>query len=200
MRTVDAILPDVLPALPSVPLPRLERALIRAAQQLCRRARVWRVWTEPTLVQGPGEYDVDVPMHAQVEVLEAMTVNGRARQMLPWGFAPAAPEDAAGGHVVPGRVVFHVAEGGPLGQVRFRAVLLPVDGAPGLPDEVFDPYSALLALGVQAICMADRDRPWTDLQMAAALAQEFAAGVSQAATRAWRGYTDGTRRARIGWC
>lgn len=201
MRLAESIYPDLLPTLPGIPEPRVERALVRAAQELCRRARCWKEWTDPVRIRGTGEYDVEFPGYAQVEVVELMTVNGQQRDMLPYGLLPGAPEDARGANVVPGRLQFHVtgnyAEGS---EIRFRVVLVPADNSPGVPDAVYDQYSELLAIGVRSICMLDRDKPWTDLQMAAVNAQAFSAGISRATVKAWRGYTDGTRRAQVRWC
>ena len=198
--TFDDIAADVLPLLPLLPQPRAERALLRAAQELCRRARVWREWTEAAEVQGAGEHDVEVPAGAQVVVVEAMTLDGKPHAALPWTFAPSAPDEARGGLVVPGRLVFYAGEGVLQGaQVRFRVALAPAEDATSLPDDVFRPHAALLAEGVIGRCMADVGRPWSNADAGGHLAL-FDQGAASAGVRAWRGETDATPRARMGWC
>lgn len=198
--TFDDIAADVLPLLPGIPQPRAERALLRCAQQLCRTARIWREWTEAVQVQGDGEHDVELPTGAQVDVVEAMTVDGHIRPMLPWGFVPGAPDEVRGGAVVPGRLVFHVGAGVPKGaQVRFRVSLLPSEDAATLPDEVFRPHAMLLAEGVIGQCMADVGRPWSSGDAGAHMAM-FEHGASRAGVREWRSNTDITPRQRVQWC
>jgi len=201
MRTAVDLAADLLPALPGVPQPRLERALIRAAQELCRRTRCWMVWTDPVTVDGAGEYDVELPMHAQAHVVERMTVDGRPRPMLPFSFARRAPEDLPGAHVVPGRLTFQATDGIAQGaRIRFRVALSPTDDAPGVDEAVFDPNSSVLASGVCALLMADLGQPWTNPNLAQMYAAQFDGGLTRARLSAWRGATDGTPRARMTWC
>jgi len=201
MRTAADLAADLLPVLPSVPQPRLDRALIRTAQQLCRSSRCWTVWTDQVTVDCAGEYDVELPMHAQVLVVERMTVDGRSRPMLPFSFARRAPEDLQGAHVVPGRMTFQTTDGIAKGsEIRFRVVLAPTDNAPGVDEAVFDPHAGVLASGVCALLMADPGQPWSNPALAQVYAAQFDAGVARARLSAWRGVTDGTPRARMVWC
>jgi len=201
MRTAADIATDLLPVLPSVPQPRMDRALIRAAQQLCRSSRCWTVWTDAVKVDGAGEYDVKLPMHAQVVVVERMTVDGRARPMLPFSFSRRAPDDLQGAHVVPGRLTFQTTDGIAAGsEIRFRVVLEPTDKAPGVDDAVFDKNSGVLSAGVCALLMADPGQPWSNPQLAQVYAAQFDYGMARARLSAWRGVTDMTPRARQVWC
>jgi len=201
MRTADTIYQDLLPDLPGVPEPMVERALIRCAQELCRRARVWPVWTDPvTIKNGVTEYDMELPSGAQVIVIERATRNGAPMAMTPWTFIQAPPQQAHGARIVPGRISFQTNGLVDGDEVCFRAVLAPADNAPGVPDEVFDPYSDLLAAGIKSRLMLTPGQPFTNLELGAANAQAWSAGVSAACLRAWRGHTDGTRRSRVMWC
>ena len=126
-----------------------------------------------------------------------MSADGRPHAMLPWTFSAVAPDEARG--VVPGRLTFTVPAGFPAAQVRWRVALSPAEDAATLPDEVFKPWADVLAEGVIGRCMADVGRPWSSVDAGAHLAQ-FEIGCARAGVRAWRGFTDKTPRARVGWC
>ncbi|MDR0273864.1 MAG: hypothetical protein LBI48_00670 [Burkholderiaceae bacterium] len=201
MRTAFDLAADLLPVLPGVPQPRLERALLRAAQELCRTSRCWTVWTDPVTVAGSGEYDVELPPGAQVAVVERMTVDGRPRPMLPFSFTRRAPDDMPGAHVVPGRLTFQVTDGIHDGaQIRFRVALAPYDKAQGVDEAVFDPHSSVLAAGICALLLADPGQPWSNPGLAQVYAAQFSSGVARARLAAWRGMTDSAPRPRITWC
>lgn len=203
MRTADTIYQDLLPELPGVPEPMVERALLRCAQELCRRARVWTVWTDPVTIQdGTTEYDVELPeAGAQVHVIERATRNGRFMEMVPWTFLRAAPDEPrAGARLVPGRISFQTSGLVPGDQIRFRVVLTPTDTANGVPDDVFDQNSDLLVAGIKARLMLTPNQPFTNFDLGAANASAWSAGVATAGVRTWRGNTDGTKRDRVMWC
>lgn len=198
--TFDDIAPNVLPKLPGIGVPRLRHELLRAAQHVCRTARVWRIWTDATEVQAAGEYDYELPTDSQIEVVEALTVDGRYRTPTPWTLAPGAPEDLPLHKVVPGRLVFELSKDLPAPrQVRWRLSLAPTEKATSLPDDIFLPWAALLSDGVLARCMSDVGRPWSSGDAAAYL-KLFEEGCDMARKRTWHGYTDVVPRQRVQWC
>lgn len=203
MRSADDILPDVMPRLPGVPVPTVERELLRAAQEMCRRSRCWTVWSEPvTLAAGETEYEVDVPDGGQVELVVGMTMDGLPADVLPWQWANRAPEDQGGGDVVTtGSLVFRTGAAVRDGAVvRLKLVLVPGDNAAGIPDAVFDPYRDVLADGVIARCALIPKQAWTEPQLAAAHGAAFSAAVSRMALKEFQGRTNAMPRLEVGWC
>lgn len=201
MRTFDSILPDVLPRLPGVPEPTIERELLRAAQVICRRSRCWTVWTDPVQLQpGVTEYELDVPDGGQVVRVEAMTLDGRPAKVLPWQWLEHSETDLIGAEVVTaGRMAFFTGPNAS-GQVRFKAVLMPGENSPGLPDMVFDGNEAALVDGVIARCAAIAGQSFTAPDLAAVHGAAFDKAVSALALREFRGGTNGTPRQHVRWC
>ena len=198
--TYDDFLPDTLPLLPGIGMPRVERALLRAAQELCRTARIWRIWSDEVSVQKAGEYDYDLPSGAQIEVVEALTVNGAYRTPTPWTLAPGAPEDVPLHRIVAGKLAYTLPKAlGAAVKVRWRLSLSPAEGCSNFPDEIFAPWAALLAEGIVGRCQADVGRPWSSGDAAAHL-KAFADGCDAARKRTWHGYTDVTPRQQVVWC
>ena len=198
--TFDDIAPSLLPKLPGIGIPRLQHELLRAAQHVCRRARIWRIWTDVTEVQAAGEYDYELPSNSQVEVVEALTVDGRYRTPTPWTLAPGAPEDLPLHKVVPERLVFTLSKSldAPK-QVRWCLSLAPTEKTTDFPDDIFMPWASLLVDGVLAHCMSDVGRPWSSGDAAAYMAK-FEEGCNTARKRTWHGYTDVVPRQQVQWC
>jgi hypothetical protein len=202
MRSFDLILPDVLPRLPGVPEPTVERELLVAAQEMCRRSRCWSVWTEPvTIVQGVTEYELDVPDFGRVVMVTGATLDGRPTDVLPWQWMDRATQDHQSAEIIPnGKLQVFTSPTAKPGEMRLKVVLVPGDSAPGLADEVFDNYRSVLADGVIARCAMIPKQSWTDPALAAAHGAAFSAQISRMALREFQGHTNTMPRARVGWC
>lgn len=202
MRSVDLILPDVLPRLPGIPEPTVERELLGAAQEMCRRSRCWSIWTDPVeVVPGVTEYELDVPDGGQVEMVTSATFNGRPTDILPWEWMDRAAEDQGAGKVIPtGRLHFFTSPHIRPGVVRMKAVLVPGDNSVGIPDAVFDPYRQVLVDGTIARCAMLPKQAWSDPALAAAHGAAFSSQVSRMALRGFQGHTNTMPRMRVGWC
>lgn len=202
VRTAFDLLPDVLPRLPGIPVPTLERELLGAAQSLCERARCWVVWTDAvTLEDGVRDYEVDVPDFGRVEQVTGATKNGRPVDVMPWLWLDRDPSDLRGSEVVAsGHLSFSVAQPVAGDQIRLKVALVPGDDAPGIADAVFDTYRQILADGVVARCAMMPRQAWSDPGLAAAHGAAFGDGISRVALRQFQGRTNTMPRAVPRWC
>jgi len=77
MKTWAAFLKDVRPSAPGIPEPRLEHAVLRAAQDFCDRTRAWKVELDPTTTRaGAVEYDLELERNVELVRIESATLNG----------------------------------------------------------------------------------------------------------------------------
>ncbi len=202
MRTAINLLPDVMPSLPGVPIPAVERALLRTAQDMCRRSRCWTAWTDPvTTSSGGHEYDADAPPGAAVEMVTGCTINGRPAPILPWEWMETADDDHGGSDVVvTGRLHFFAPNVPDGSDVRFQMVLVPSERAYGIDDDLFDQYTDVLANGVIAKLAMTPNQSYSNPDLAMAHAAAFSAQVARMKLKQWRGYTNKQPRSRVTWC
>lgn len=202
MRTAEDLLADVMPTLPGVTMPALDLALLRAAQDMCRRTRCWSVWSDPvTIVDGVTDYEVDAPDGGTVEMVTGCTVDGAPADVLPWQWLDRSEADYQGMNVVPTGKLQFFSSGTRVGSaVRLKVVLVPGESSQGIPDAVFDTYKDVLANGVIARCAMQPGQPFTNLQTAAAYGAAFSSQISRMALQQYRGRTNAMPRATTRWC
>jgi len=152
MKTWAAFLKDVRPSAPGIPEPRLEHAVLRAAQDFCDRTRAWKVELDPTTTRaGAVEYDLELERNVELVRIESATLNG-----IP--FAVWRDGDLPRSRYVYTPDSKTLMFGEPM-EAGARLVLTctvkPGNAAAGIDDALFDRYVTLIALKAVSIATGD---------------------------------------------
>jgi hypothetical protein len=202
MRTWDVFFPDVLPDVLGCPEPTVERHLLRAAADFCRRSRCLRQDLDRILTRiGKATYDIRWPDGTEgVELIDA-SLDG-VRIELEVADATSMADRRAG---VRGRnrvlsqdlltVTLMPTPAVDSSELRLAAILTIAEGAEGVPDAVGDRYRVEIATGALASLLKINKAPWANSGLAMDKAKAFEAAIDDANSRAWKANTN--RRPRV---
>lgn len=175
MRDLSDLLNKVTPYAIGCPEPAMIEALRDAAQEWCRRTRMWREWDE---FQTTGEdvESVSVPPGAAIFEIEQAWFDGHP--LTPGRFSRVVmPRDAdAGGlpfYITTGRANEIMLRPRGRGMLRLSMFMMPGDDADGLPDDIVEQHGSELGKGALAKLLLLPNQPYTSPQMAMLFRQEF---------------------------
>lgn len=202
--------PDLLPHLPECPIPVIERALLRAAQDFMSTSRVWKIVLMPIAVP-IGTTTITVPMDNDkdlIRVEEAWLDGQKLNLVTPdeldgdynddWSLHTGTPIDLV--QFVPGIVALHpkplaVATTG----LKLKVSARPSESAVGITDEIAAKYRNALECGALAKLMMMPNKPWTNLELSAFHMQNFNMVTAKATVDAARGFNQGRIKSRPTW-
>lgn len=187
MRTWDAYLPDVEPWVLGLPIPAMERALLRAAQRFCEKTGAWHIDLDPVKTTAAGVLDFNIPREAEIVKVTEATVGGK-----PLGFGDSSvprlvtsdartfsiePQPAAGLLVV------------------VSAWLRPSLNATGIPNDLGDRYGQVFAHGaLESLLTIPGDT--ANAALAEHYGDLFKTAIAKAKTDAWRKFSSKRPRAK----
>lgn len=176
MRDLSDFLPKVMPFALNCPEPAAIEALRDAAQEWCRRTRMWREWDE---FQTTGEdiESVSVPPGAQIFEIEQAWFDGRPltpgrfdRTVSPWG------DREDGGYprcITTVRANEIMLRPRCVGMLRISMFMMPSEDGDTVPDELFDRHASEMGKGALAKLLLLPNQPYTNPKMAMLFRQEF---------------------------
>jgi hypothetical protein len=200
VRTWDRYLPDVLPEVIGCPNPTATRHLLRAAQRFCEETGCWRVDLDPVLTSPDMQFDI--PSGARIARLWDASVDGRPIDIDTQNGTRLADRKAGltgcDRLLTSDRVNFTILPTPADGlEVIVAVSLMPTDDAAGIPDEVGDEYSAVIAKGALSTLLAMNNVAWQNIGRAGDFAREFGNAIDTTAIRVARSYSSTRPRARV---
>jgi hypothetical protein len=190
--TLDDLLPRLLVDVPSCPDFTAKLALVDAAIAFCEKTNAWNEIQDPfTLIDGQDIYDIDVPTDAQVA--RVMSVWSATRPLIPKTMAQITALMPNWQSAV-GSAPLYFNSSTSSTQVRVfpkpmqalrapltpRVAYKPTLAATTLDDQLVNDYLQPLLIGAKSLLMLQRNKPWSDPQMAGLLAQGFAEAITEA--------------------
>ena len=166
-------LPDLLPQLPSCPVPLVEHELRRAAQEFFGRTRAWLVTLPPVPVQASAAEVAVTPPDATIEIVRINQAWYDNSLLSPATGDALADEFGSGWQARTGTPIRYVQETPgvlrlfPIPDVAtavglvVRAAVRPSDSSPGIADDLAATYKSPLTSGAKARLMMYADKPWS---------------------------------------
>lgn len=206
MKTWDAWFPFVMVHAPTAPDPLVRQALCQAAREFFRRTYAWVEWLESETASDGNQamqHDFDLPMHAELLRIEKATSNGNPIAVSAFRQAEADPDLHATtdrGVASRDQASFQVFGGVGVGElVQIQASLIPVIGAPGVPDHLGARYHEALAEGAKSILLMVKGE-FFDPDKAALSSAMFERAIGAAGVDSYLGHTKSVPRANPKWC
>lgn len=168
--------------------------LRRAAQELCERAKVWRVELDPVrTMAGQSVYDFELTGDQElVKVMEARLNDIELDIIIPGkkprGFLALQPLNSREFKLFPEPITGL--------RVDMTAILKPSDTSEGIEDHLYAQYAEKIAYGAKARLFAQPGKPYTNPALAAAFEQKFADAVADANWRAEKAYSNAPQRVK----
>jgi hypothetical protein len=186
--------PYVLPDVFGCPEPMLDQALRETAREFCKRAKVWKKWSDSFLASGNQRlFEFDVLPGSEVVAAVRASVDGEDYSVLGSHALPAGWQDEANGgvkdctliHVNSKEFVLYPKPNA--GEsIVLELALRPTMTATGVGDVVFEEFTEAIAWGTKYRLWTKPNKPWTNPQSAAQAKVEFEGYVHSAANQAWR--------------
>lgn len=179
MRPVEDFSREVAPDVPDCPLPMIGKAVIDAAQDLCRIAELWFL-EHPNLllIPGVGHYDLDIPegalmagfltvQNGQGDPVDEKSVgwlnqnrpNWRTERAEPVEFVVSDQRRSIEVVPVPRKVTMN-------GLQNMRLLLMPARDADSLPDFFYEYHLEVIGYGTRSRLMRQPSKPWSDSRTA----------------------------------
>lgn len=208
-KTWSAWLDEVLLLVPGCLIPVAENAIRNAAIEFCRRTNAWRYDADPiVVVAGVADYDLDVPSGSGAALIRSaeFTTSGGALAMLD----PKSPDQLD--EIMPGwkteqsAVVYYTSPSPDVitlaglpeeaGTLKLVLALVPTRASTGIDQSIHEQHLDAITHGAAARLMAMPKKPWSDPNMAAYHAGEFANVITGTKVSAARGNTRAPIRTR----
>lgn len=202
--TLDQFMPFMLVELPGCPDPLIRQALLRAAEEFCRRTSAWNEIQEPIqLVAGVRDYDLDVPPGARVCAVLSVHVGSQAlapanaatlQRRVP-GWMTAEATEPAFYNLVPDRdllSVYPMPSEYASASMTVRAAYAPRFDAGSLPDFLGQRYLDAITGGAKAILMLMPTKLWSNPALAAYGRKQFDDALVDAMAEELHGRTVGS--------
>lgn len=185
MKTWDAFFPDVLPYIEAgLPEPMVERKLLRAVQEFCRRTRAWRVTLDPVRTTADLVYDIEFPSPSELVRIEGAALAGQ--EIAVWRQEARAPGQYV--YTPDGKTIAFKRAPGPGADLVLDVTLKPGERALGVEDFLFDRYVDSIALEAVASINGDPVRHERFIDDCASIRADL-----------WRGSAAIAPRARASW-
>lgn len=193
-RTWETFYPDVLPDVLGCPEPTVDRHLLRAAQEFCRRTLVYRAdLAAITTVADTASYAITFPSGTQLVKLLGATLAG---DQIDVDNADATSlEDRRAGNRGDKRVLLRdpltvtimPTQAADL-ELILEAALQPAEDATGLEHIVADPYRLAVCTGALATLLDINKAEWRNTTLAEKKARAFELAIGKAQHAAWKAY------------
>jgi len=173
--------PLLAPWVRGCPYPMMDQEVQAAADEFCRRTRVWCEWLEPTVTAANlREYDLEIPTGADVVRIEKATIGDAAASVVAYRDAARDPQEYPIGVAAvasPERKTFWLGADYP------AALELRIQ----------------VSLGARSALLLMPNTEWFQPALGAAARAEFDSAIAAASVEAWRGHTGATPRACVKW-
>lgn len=191
------LLSDLLPDVTGCPDPVAERALFFAAQRLCAASGLWQVRHDPiSVTPGVANYELDVPVAGRLHTVIAVELDGQKLTPSDYAFILHSPDRGQPKRFyVDGAEVALVPTPNAAGALYVTAAYVPAASVAGTLPDVLEEYREALLLGAKATLFAQREQPWTNVQLADYHAQAFQRASSAARIRVATGRAGAALRA-----
>lgn len=204
MAAWDVFFPLVLVHVPAAPDPLVEQALRLATRELCERARPWRAWLACVeTAPGSGVYTITLPTDSQALRLEAVTVDGRPLEVVPFTWHErdweAYPTQQQNGVTTDDLATMTVTGQSITGTVKAWVSLMPTLEAATAPDFLASRYREGIAAGAARNLLLTRGAPWYDPNAAVVPAAAFETAAGRASVDMARAHTGRFRRPAATW-
>lgn len=202
--------PDVIPHVPDCPAPVVDNELLRAAQAFFTSTRAWQVILNPIAVTA-GLSVITVPMDATLSLVrvEAAWYDGQKVSLTTaaelddqfnddWRLHTGTPDrylQLEAGVVM----LYPVPVANATTGLKLRVAVQPSDTATGVPDEMAAKFWAQIEVGAKGRLMLYPNKPWTNVDLAAAFIQQFNGMVDTTRVSAARSYAGGRIPSRPHW-
>lgn len=200
MKAWSSFYPFVLPDVTGCAYPTLDNALMLAAREFCERTLVWQIDTDTvsTEIDEP-EYTFDIGRDQEVIVFKAATLDSDDLPVIAEGDLPsdwranrtsqpncAFTLDRLTFTIVPTPAAVY--------DLTTTLIVRPSLTAAGVEDRIFNQYARQISYGAKAMLMLANDKPYSNLQLAAANRALFDQAISKAAITHQRGHAHRRRR------
>lgn len=204
--------PDLAIHVPGCPPVLMVHELRRAAQTFFERSRAWRVTQAPLAVALGESEKASTPTDTTTDLveLEAAWYDGKPLYPITLEELDNAFHDDWQAHTGTPTRYLEPSVGtirlypSPIAAattgLKLRLIVKPSDTATGLPDDMAARYRDAIHLGAKSRLMAIPGKPWTNFELAGALATSFASQADSAHTKAAKGNVNARVRARVKWC
>ncbi len=196
--------PLLAPWVRGCPYPMMDQEVQAAADEFCRRTRVWCEWLEPTVTAANlREYDLEIPTGADVVRIEKATIGDAAASVVAYRDAARDPQEYPIGVAAvasPERKTFWLGADYPAAlELRIQVSLTPSRAATGAPEILWTHYAKPIAAGARSALLLMPNTEWFQPALGAAARAEFDSAIAAASVEAWRGHTGATPRACVKW-
>lgn len=204
-QPIRNFLPYVLPHVPGAPDVACVQEIRKAAIEFCEQSKVWQsIMPAIGVTALTAEYAVPVPTDANsVMVMELYFRGSRLPPKYPdqlkdtmhnWFDQTGEPRwftqlDQDNVRLIPIPAATESAV------LRMRTAFKPTHEATTLPDILWTQYRNEIAQGAMGRLMLTPDKPWTNVELGAALLQQFDSAVSKAKVDAAKGFSRAPLRA-----
>lgn len=201
MIELDVFMPKIMPYAPGVAEPTAFGAIIKAAQELCERTRLWR--DEDVFTITPDSCDVVcVPEGADLFEIEHATINGYALEPISIGDLNRNEPDWQSRASDLGRWITQTMPGSVMvvprchGTLRLSTTLRPSNDADRLPDFIGRLHQNIIADGALAEILMTPSQPFTAPDRAQFYMMRFEAGLSRLSNASVKGQQRAKARTR----
>ena len=197
MKAWSAFYPDLLPEIPSAPLPIVDQWLRNAAIEFCERSKAWVV--DLALIDAvANQMSYALGLAADTELVEIITVWFANKKITPesprfleqtfadWPAKTGTPlyytqQDAGSILLVP------APDAAATGAIKIKAAVKPGLAATGIEDWIFSQWRQGLVAGAKAKLFAMNGTPWASPDHVAFNLALFEATIEQATDKAANG-------------
>ncbi len=205
-------LPDVLPHVPGCPVLVAEHEIKRAAQIFFEKSRAWHALTALLPVTaGQATVTIALPdagtelVRVEAGWYDGQPIGPATAQDLDetepdWTSQTGTPRRVV--LLTPGIVrLFPIPTANATTGLQLRVSARPSESATGIPDDLAVQYREDITQGAKGRLLVYAKKPWTDVDLGAALLSSFDARAAAANVKAnVRGNANARRAARAHWC
>ena len=202
--------PDILPHVAGCPIPIVQHELLRSAQDFFTATRAWQV-TLSSITISAGASAITIPMDADKDLVrvEAAWYDGEKIEVVTperldsmhsddWRLHTGTPTSLL--QFSPGIVsLYPIPVANAVTGLKLRVSVRPSEAATGISDEMAVKFRSEMEVGAKAKLMLYAAKPWTNIDMGAALTQQFNGMMDRGNITAARSYLQGRIAARPKW-
>lgn len=212
MKAWSTWYPDLIPHVPGCPLVVAQHELRRAAQAFFGATRAWKV-IEPALAVSASQSSVTAsPSDSGQELVRVESVHYDRNELkleamadmsakYGTGWASQTGTPSAYLLITPGEIrLYPIPDADATIGVERVLSVRPSEAATGLPDDLATKYRDEIQVGAKARLMLMPGKPWTNIDIGAAMGQAFDALTGTGNLNAALSYGNGRISSRSHWC